>query len=274
MTRINENKKSTRACTQHRMTNLHSCKRSQVTLFIIIAIIIVAAIIGFFVFFKPSFKPAPQIESPEAYIESCMKDAAKDAIDILGMRGGDINPINYFNYQNKKVRYLCYTNLNYEKCTNQEPMLKQHIESEITSYVLPALKGCASSIKEAFEKRGYAVKANTSSILMETSIQPENVVIDAEFEFSASKGEENIKSDKFEAELKEPLYDLVVLAGEIVNQEVTWGNFNIDGYMMLYPKHKVERDKINEIRIYTLTDRATQRQFRFAVRGYVLPAGI
>ena len=153
-------------------------------------------------------------------------------------------------------------------------MLKQHIENEISGYVMPKLKSCASSLKADFEKRGYAVKANTSSILMETSIQPENVVIDAEFEFSASKGEENIKSDKFEAELKEPLYDLVVLAGEIVNQEVTWGNFNIDGYMMLYPKHKVERDKINEIRIYTLTDRATQRQFRFAVRGYVLPAGI
>ncbi|MBI2046621.1 hypothetical protein HYT26_00450 [Candidatus Pacearchaeota archaeon] len=254
--------------------NIAKSKRSQVTLFIIIAIIIVAAVIGFFVFFKPSFKPAPQIESPEAYIESCMKDAAKDAIDILDIQGGDINPINYFNYQNKKVRYLCYTNLNYEKCTNQEPMLKQHIESEITNYAMPALKECVSSIKKDFEKRGYAVETSTDNILLKTSIQPENVVIDAEFEFSASKGEEKIKSDKFESILKEQLYSLIGLSSEIINQEITWGNFNIDGYMMLYPKHKVERDKVNEIKIYTLTERATQRQFRFAVRGYVLPAGI
>lgn len=249
-------------------------KKSQVTLFIIIAIIIVAAIIGFLVFFKPSFKPAPQIESPEAYIESCMKDAAKDAVDILDMQGGDIKPANYFNYQNKKVRYLCYTNLNYEKCTNQEPMLKQHVESEISSFVLPVLTKCMSSLEKDFEKRGYAVETGTDNILLKTLIQPENVVIDAEFEFKASKGEETIKSNKFEGVLKEQLYGLIELAGEIVNQEITWGNFNIDGYMMLHPEHKVERDKVNEIKMYTLTDRATQRQFRFAVRGYVLPAGI
>ena len=249
-------------------------KRAQVTIFIIIAIIIVVVVGAFFIFFKPEFKPIPQVESPEAYIESCMKDAAKDAIDILDMHGGDIEPRHYFLYRDTKARYLCYTSLYYSACVNQEPMLKQHVENEISGYVMPKLKACVSSLKADFEKRGYGVETGTDNILLKASIQPKNVVISAEFEFTASKGEETVKSDRFEAVLKEQLYELIELASEIINQEIEFGYFEQVGYMILYPQRSVERDRVDETRIYTLGDRATGRQFRFAVRSYVLPAGL
>ena len=271
---IAKSKRSTHVCAQDKTLNLHSRKRSQVTIFIIVAIIIVAAIIGFFVFFKPKILTPPQIESPEAYIEKCMGDAAEDAIDILSQQGGDIEPAHYITYQNEKVRYLCYTVLYYTKCTNQEPSLKAHVESEITGYALPMLKRCVSSLKADFEKQGYAVQADVENIALKTEIMPKNVVLNAEFEFSATKGETTVSRNKFEAVLKEPLYELLDLTREIINQEAKFGYFEQVGYMILYPDYSLEKDNTEETKIYTLKQRDTGREFVFALRGYVLPAGL
>lgn len=68
-------------------------KRSQVTIFVIVAIIIVVGIIAYFVLRKPVTEGVPQNAKPvyDAYL-SCLQDEAKQGISLMGEQAGWINP--------------------------------------------------------------------------------------------------------------------------------------------------------------------------------------
>ncbi len=99
-------------------------KRGQVTIFIIIGIIIVAAAFLIY-FFYPQIKSTIGIQekNPLSFIQSCIEDDIKDAAAQVSLRGGSIAPENYIMYDDNKVEYLCYTEEFYANCVVQQPML-------------------------------------------------------------------------------------------------------------------------------------------------------
>ena len=109
-------------------------KKGQLTIFIIIAIIIVAVLL--FLFY-PRIKTIVSGPSPSSYIEKCTEDATKEVLEKLEAQGGSLTPENYILYEDNKVDYVCYTNEYYKRCTMQKPFLKQDIEKEITEYIEP-----------------------------------------------------------------------------------------------------------------------------------------
>ena len=246
-------------------------KKAQVTIFIIIAIVLVIGIILYFLVLKPRIAKQIELENPETYIEKCLADSAKEAIDILDLQGGDINPQNYFMYKNEKARYLCYTPVYYSGCVNQEPLLKEHVEQEINNYVKPKLQQCIENLKNEYQRKQYIVDIQTEGIELKTSLKPKTIVLDAEFQLKVRKEDNVIERNQFQATLQEPLYELAILALEITKQEAQFGNFEQLGYMLLYHDIEIDKDRVDESIIYTLTDRTAERQFRFAVRGYVTP---
>ncbi|MFH0832002.1 MAG: hypothetical protein V1886_04030, partial [archaeon] len=144
----------------------------QVTLFTIIAIVVVSAVALLF-FLKPGMSIAPKTTEPQAYIEKCMKDAGTEALSLLIKHGGALNPKAYVTYGGEKISYLCYTSDYYSKCVNQQPLLKYNIESEITGYSLPKLQQCISELKVQLEKKGYSV--TTGNLQLQATLQPKKV---------------------------------------------------------------------------------------------------
>ena len=246
-----------------------SGKKAQTALFVIIAVVIVAGVALFF-FLKPGINILPKVTEPQGYLENCIKEAASDALNILGSQGGFLNSFNYVNYDGSNVSYLCYTDSYYTKCVNQQPMLKSNIESEITNYVLLKVQKCAAELKSQLEKKGYSV--TTGSLSLSTTLQPKKVVIDVSMPLTISK-EETKTFGKFQSILLSPIYEQSMLAQDIVNSEISYGDFEQLSYMLYHQETDIEKKMVGDDTIYTLEDRASGKKFLFAIRNYVLPAG-
>ncbi len=247
-------------------------KRAQVTVFIILAIAIIIVLVilltgkeNIFSIFSP--------ETPVNQIKKCAQEPVEEAINILKVQGGSLDPEHYYLYQGNKVDYLCYTEEYYKTCIMQKPLLKQSIEQEIKKYSDPRIKNCIDSVKASLEGKGYSVSMKNPEISY--SLVPNNVIINIDADLRITKETtEAYKSIKTDVSSK--LYDMVMIASSISNYEARYGDSETMTYMMYYPSLKVEKKKQGEgTTIYILTDRDyEENKFMFASRSLALPAGL
>jgi hypothetical protein len=247
-------------------------KKGQVTIFIILGIIIVA--LGFLIYsFYPQIKSTigGEEKNPQSYIQSCIEEEIKGTVEKLSLQGGSISPSDYANYFDTNVEYLCYTSEFYRPCIVQQPMLKQHIESEIKSQIDHDVDACFDSLKSSYEKRGYTVELKRGEKRIE--LLPKRIVATFNYSMTFSKGDTQ-KYDSFSVVLNDNLYELSSIANSITEWESVYGDVDITTYMTYYPDLKVERKPIGEgSRVYILTDRNTGNKFQFAIKSQVWPAG-
>ena len=246
-------------------------KKAQVTIFIILALIlIVGVILAFLLIRKPSIGISDE-ENPQAYIESCTNEAVEEAVEMLLENGGDLEPKGSVMYNGKELTYLCYNENYYKPCINQRPMLIEHIENEITSYIQPRVSNCFQTLKSELETR-YDVEMGNMELT--TELQTKQVVIDIKRDFKMTRGDDVRSFTKFKANLINPIYDLAKLAMEITNQEAHYCNFDILGFMIIYPKYDIYKFRTGDSdTIYTVEDLLTNQKFKFAIRSCALPAG-
>ncbi|HPD81628.1 MAG TPA: hypothetical protein PK357_00840 [Candidatus Pacearchaeota archaeon] len=247
--------------------------KGQVTIFIIIALIIVAlAILFYFLLRKPPVGPVVT-ENPAVYIETCMKEKIEDTVTNLSLRGGSVIPSNgYYLYQNNTIEYLCYTNEYYAPCVVQQPMLAQHIQEEILNNIEDDVILCFNSMKDNYEKEGYEVimkSGNTSVDLL-----PERIVTTFGYEVTLTKSSTN-KYENFQIVIPRDTYRFASIASSIIQWETLYGDAEVTTYMNYYHDLKVEKKKqIDETSIYILTNRDTGEKFQFASRSYAFPPGV
>jgi len=250
---------------------LPKSKRSQVTIFIILGLILVVVIALLFLLIKKPDVGLADEENPQAYIESCTNDAVEEAVEILLKNGGDLEPKGSVMYNGKELTYLCYNKNYYKPCINQRPMLIEHIENEITSYIQPRVSNCFQTLRTELEPR-YNVEMD--SMELTTELQTKQVVIDIKRDFKITRGDDVRSFTEFKVNLINPIYDLAKIAMEISNQEAHYCNFDILGFMIIYPKYDIQKFKTGDSdTIYTLKDLSTNQEFKFAIRSCVLPAG-
>ncbi len=252
-------------------------KKGQITIFIIIALFIVFAIVLFFILkgregvevFGPSFP------EPQEYIEKCTKDATIQVIEIILPQAGYIQPTNYLLYENNRVAYLCYNKNFYQACVNQEPLYIQHLEEEIKSYIEPRIKDCFYALKQEYQDRNYDV--DDGPLNLDVELNPKQVKINIEKIFEIRRGEESKRYDRFRAKVSSPIYDLACLSQEIVSQEAKFCNFEYLGYILLYPEFDVDKKAIGSgltsSKIYVIKDRYTGKALYIAVRSCAIPPG-
>ena len=250
-------------------------KKSQVTIFVILAILLVAGII-LVIFLKGRqvievFKPSmPNIQG---YIESCTKDATKQAIDIMLLQGGYITPENYKMYKDNKVQYLCYQKNYYKTCVNQQPLYTEYLEKEIKKYIEGKIEDCFYSFKQEYEKKGYQISLSGKGLKVE--LAPKQARIEIEKEVSIKRNEEARNYDKFKIIVLSPIYDLAVIAQEIINQEAKFCYFEYLGFSLLYPEYAIEKIDIDgETKIYLIEEKSSGKTLVFAVRSCAMPGGI
>ncbi len=252
--------------------SLLKSKFSQVTIFIIIALIIITSIALVFVLFRKSDVTVSPSTNPQEYIEKCIKDYTKEAIKILSEQGGDIKPEGSVMYQGKNITYLCYTANFYKPCVNQRPMLIEHIKKEITKYIEPKIENCFLSLRQELEKKNYIV--NYKSMNTKIELQTKKVIVTIERELTTEKNQETRKFKKFKTVVNSPIYDLAKIAMEIVNQEIEYCNFGTLGFMITYPQYDIRKFSIEEGSIYTIREIVSGNKFTFAIRSCKMPPGL
>ena len=246
-------------------------RRSQTTIFIILALIIVVGLMIVFLLFNPPEVRVIDRNNPQGFIESCTRQATEEAIDLLSKRGGEINPKGSIAYEGEDITYLCYNNKFYETCVNQRPLLIEHIEKEITKYITPIVADCFFDLRKELESR-YNIEE--SEMKIETRLRSGHVSVKIDKNFKMVRRGEVRDFNQFRMNLVHPIYEFAKISMEIVNQEITYCNFDELGYNILHPQYDVRKFITgNSDIIYTIKDIGTEEDFVFAIRSCKLPAG-
>ncbi len=254
-------------------------KKAQVTIFVIISIIVVSGVL-LFLFTRPD---TPNIddkpfENPESFLDSCMKEQVRHAIDFISSQGGFTQHRISMNFafededQSYEIEYLCYQSQDYLQCINQEPMLFHHIKNEIQGFIESDVETCWTALNQKLEEEGYIVDANKKGYSV--VLKEGRVSVPIEGEIILTKSGETTKEENFNVNVASELYSLIKTAQNIVTREAETCNFDYVRYMLVYPDLSIDRFTLGSgEEIYTITHRKTGERFRFAIRGCVIPAG-
>ena len=244
-------------------------KKAQVTLFIILAIVIV--VIGVLIYaFVPGIKsPTISNDNPYVFISQCLEDKIEDTATTLSLQGGSLNPEGTYTYLGNEIEYLCYTNKNYQLCTVQRPFLQKHIEEEIQNAIKENADACFLALKENYDS-GAILKSGT----IQVDLLPGRILTTFSHEFTTNKKGSTTKYDEFKVVLNSGLYQLTSIADKIVDQETTRGEADVLTYMMLYRDLKIQKLKqTDDTKIYILENKNTKEKFQFASRSLAFPPG-
>ncbi len=250
-------------------------KRSQVTIFIIIAVIVVAAAILFYLFW-PKISPGGQGGeiTPEKFIQNCLEEKMNEEITLISSQGGSAEPELYYMYEGNKLEYLCYSNEYYKRCVVQRPLLYKHIAQEIAQGIKEDEDSCFDDLIETYENDGYTInvlKKNSTRV----ELLPQRVVGTFGRELILKKGDQSSTISELNIVLNNNLYEHVGIASSIIEYEATYGDSETTTYMNLYPDLKVEKYKQGDgTTVYILSDRdEPENKFQFASRSMAWPAG-
>ncbi|VVB79765.1 Uncharacterised protein [uncultured archaeon] len=247
-------------------------KRGQVTLFVILGIIIVAAAILIYIFY-PQIKNSlgVQTKAPSVYMQECLQKDLQDYVDKLSVQGGKLNPSVYILYKDQKIEYLCYTNEYYKPCVMQIPGIKGSIEGELSRGLKDKTDSCFKSMIDSYQGAGYDVRSDRGDTTIE--LLPNRVAVRFNSTIVLQRGETQRYSG-FNVVVNNNIYELASIAESILNWEARYGNADTTPYMVYYNDLKVEKYQQSDgSRIYIITDRNTGNKFQFASRSYAFPAG-
>ncbi len=247
-------------------------KRGQIAIFIIIAIALVILVALFFLL-RPRLGGILGAELfPNKYLAECIEPEVMPAVQLLAKQGSYQDPEGYISYKGSKVKYLCYTDDNYETCTVQQPMTKQHFEKELNLMVKGKANRCAKNLISEYEKRGYEV--SSGGVDSSVSIVPGNILISFNSPMTVTRGDSTKSFQSFDVKMESEMYDLLFIATSIVEYEAKLGDSATELYLQYYPDLKIEKIKLTDgTKIYKLTNVVTEEQFSFASRSLSWPAG-
>ena len=185
-------------------------KRGQVTIFIIIAVVIIGATVGYFAF-KDSIKisgiPA-NIEPVYTSFLSCLEDISKEGIYQIALHGGYYNVPNEtsITYFTEEIPYY------YINSENNIPSINL-IEDEFGGYVSENLEGCFNL--NNFKKQGFDINIINYSVSAKINTKEANIKMD--YPITIQKGETKIQLKEFETSIDTNIQNLYGVSKEIVN---------------------------------------------------------
>lgn len=254
-------------------------KRGQVTIFIIAGIIIVILAALFFIFRQdilPAINQKAEV-NPNKDFSSCVEDKVSESVKTISKQGGYIsNKLNMtFQFTGEEegmISYLCYQQNYYVSCVNQQPMLIEHLKKEIKKEINSEVENCFKKVVQNLKDKGETVQENYRGFDVE--LYEDRVIVNVDAEINTQKAGTSEKYSGLKSIVYTRLYNLAIVAQEIVSQEARFCNFEQVGYMLIYPENNINKFRTgNSDLIYTITDKKSQEMFRFAVRGCIIPPG-
>ncbi len=250
--------------------------RGQVTIFIIIALLVVA-IIALIILYYPKLFPSggKDTKNPIGYIRTCVEKEFEENTLIIKSQGGNYITDERTGYLYKRsdkedakyVRYLCYTDEYLTlPCINQEPFLTEHIESEILNSIQETVDNCFVSLEKSYKDKGYDVNLNRGKNYVK--ILPRTILVDFNSTLALKKGDESETYRNFNIEISSSLHEMLEISKNILIWEMNIGDAMPEAYMYDNPYMRVEKHrKGDDSKIYVVTDLNTMEDFRFAVRS-------
>jgi hypothetical protein len=222
-------------------------KRGQVTIFVIIAILIVAGIITIFIFrdkinFKSSVVPN-ELLPITSEIQNCVETTLQDGAKLAGLQGGYIIPPN--NALETNFSYIAYGYI-----LGQNTLAsKTKIESEISKYIELTLPFCFDT--SAFPN----YKINTGSPKASVRISTGYVSASVSYPFTATKADNSWSIDKnYDSEYKVKLGDMYSVAQNIIAKEAQNPNILDFTYLNSFDYDVSILNDGNSIIVYSITD--------------------
>jgi len=248
-------------------------KRGQVTLFVIIAILIVAVVsVFYFLYPKIQTDVKSQTQTPQAMFRNCIEDILKESIETLSLQGGVMNPELYYLYESNKISYVCYTEEYHKPCVVQRLFLKENMEEELEEELEDSTSACFTNLKSSYQNKGYNVELNYQGL--DVKLLPKVIMFIPNVTLSLRKGGESEFYENFDIILNNNLYELATISETLVEWETIYGDVRTTDYMSLYRDIKFEKKKQDDgTTIYILTNRDDESKFQFASRSYVFPPG-
>jgi hypothetical protein len=253
---------------KNKMKKRESFKQGQVTIFIILALIIISVLLIYFLWAKPTYF-LNTTEKPS--IESCMADAVKSSMADMEKQSGFPELTFSYSYQGEKIPYLCYTNLYLQPCLNQKPFLTQYFTEELKKNAKAGVLQCYNNYLEDLKARGYQVVSGENSL--DLNLNPGQIIIQLNAPVVISK-ESSEQFTTFKTTINSHIYELLLMATYIIQQETKYGDAIIDEPRILYPYidiNKINREDGNTI--YFIEDKNTKDQIKFAIRSMAWPIG-
>lgn len=247
-------------------------KRGQVTIFIILGILIVAAIIAAIFLRQDVINFFGGNIEPKTFIKDCVTEALEPSKKLVLENAGDLEPTLTKMYKGEKYNYLCYQSGDYTPCINTHPMIKTIAQDSLTDDTYEDVEQCFTDLKGELEKRGNAVKEGDLTYSVE--LVPGSILVNIQKKIVVSKESSSQSFEDFSFETLSQTYGLFNLAREVVNQESQFCYFDYNGFMMLYPEYRITRTNYDNSLIYIALNEKTNEQIKFAIRSCTFPAGM
>jgi hypothetical protein len=240
-------------------------KSGQVTIFIILAIIIVSAVLVYFLWAKPTYFDD---RTKSLNFESCVEDAVKQSVSELEKKAGLISPKFTYMYNGEEFTYLCYTNEFYQTCSIQVPFLKKNFEEQLKVSVQENIDTCYKNSIENLISEGYEVTSGQ----VDYNILIEPNMIRVEIEAPTVIGSQSLA--RFNIAINSPVYEMTMIATSILQSEAGYGDTDVDSIMLLYPNYIITKIKRGDsTTVYVLENKISKNKFQFASRSLAWPSG-
>ena len=249
--------------------------KGQIAIFVIIAIMLVAGLaLFFFARGNQGIISVGGIEfNPARYMDQCIQDAVVEVSDAMIEQGGVYEPQDYKLYEGVKATYLCKNINYYQPCINQQPQYVSFVEKQIRDEIKDDISLCLDSLREELENRNYEVSYSAFNVSIE--IKQGSVSVSLPLELVLRKGDVSQRFDTLSSVTRTPIYDLALVAHEIVSQEAKYCYFEYVGFNLLYSDFITSVNKLSDdTKVYSVEHVPTKKIMRFAVRGCAFPAGL
>ena len=252
--------------------------RGQLTIFVIMAILLVASVALVFSLTKSSVTPGISAsEDPAGFIRTCAEESASQAEKLLLEHSGFIDPnggSSFVNYNNNLIAWMCYTPNYDDLCTNKHPMLRAEIEKQIYNYIKPKIDSCFSQMKSELSRYDYK---DETQLNLSVQLLPNIIKINIGKKISYVKDNQKVTAEDFDSRVNSPLFNFVLDSIEIANQEVNCNcpedSCNADILRMNADDPRFEINKpaytSTGMEVYSIAERLSGKQIQFALRNCV-----
>lgn len=240
-------------------------KRGQVTIFIIVGLLIVSAVLLFFLWVEPTYlSEGTGVKG----FDKCVEDVLENGINELEIKAGLIDADFSYAYDGEDLSYLCYTNDFYATCVVQVPFLKRVFDESLEAWIRDGVSECYDATIDSLKSEGYEVVSGD----VEYNVEIEPGAVRVEIDAPTSVGSQSFA--RFNVKVSSPIYEMTMIATSILQFESKYGDADVSSMMVYYPDYYIEKIKRGEgTTIYVLEHKTFGNKFKFASRSLVWPAG-
>lgn len=239
-------------------------KRSQITVFILLGIVIVAVIFAAVYFYgeniqnliKPSALDASQLEPLRVYVVSCMEKSVTSDLKDLKKNSGYLNPISStVEYSGYNVNALVDESLTSPNLMNSLTGIENSISLNVKNQVI----NCSL---DSFD---FDIQKDVEGIQANTEIKESNVIVSLKYPLTVSKGDVSLTLDEFSLIVEDDFGKIYRAVNEVVNSEVN-GDFDINNYFLQNSEVTVTRAEGSNGAVYRIVTENEKDGLVFGVK--------